>query len=106
MRLSLIGMSGSGKSSWSIKLSELGFKRFCCDDMITEKLDRDLTRPDGTCMKLGEWMGFPYEPHYEEYRKRHLYWRNASKKTVFMHKNCSSVNASGGPGAYAEIIPK
>lgn len=72
MRLSLIGMSGSGKSSWSIKLSELGFKRFCCDDMITEKLDRDLTRPDGTCMKLGEWMGFPYEPHYEERESKYL----------------------------------
>jgi len=72
MRLSLIGMSGSGKSSWSIKLSELGFKRFCCDDMITEKLDRDLTRPDGTCMKLGEWMGFPYEPHYEEVMRINL----------------------------------
>lgn len=72
MRLSLIGMSGSGKSSWSIKLSELGFKRFCCDDMITKKLARDLTRPDGTIMPLGEWMGFPYEPDYEKRESKYL----------------------------------
>ena len=72
MRLSLIGMSGSGKSSWSIKLSELGFKRFCCDDMITEKLAQDLTRPDGTRMQLGEWMGFPYEPEYEKRESKYL----------------------------------
>lgn len=72
MRLSLIGMSGSGKSSWSIKLSELGFKRFCCDDMITEKLAGDLARPDGTFMQLGEWMGFPYEPDYERRESKYL----------------------------------
>jgi shikimate kinase len=72
MRLSLIGMSGSGKSSWSIKLSELGFKRFCCDDMITEKLAGDLARPDGTLMQLGEWMGFPYEPDYERRESKYL----------------------------------
>ncbi|UCD89377.1 MAG: hypothetical protein JSW04_13290 [Desulfobacterales bacterium] len=72
MRLSLIGMSGSGKSSWSIKLSDLGFKRFCCDDMIKKKLARDLTKPDGTRMKLGEWMGFPYEPDYEEREAKYL----------------------------------
>ena len=72
MRLSLIGMSGSGKSSWSIKLSESGFKRFCCDDMITEKLARDLTRPDGTVMQLGEWMGFPYEPEYKKRESKYL----------------------------------
>ncbi len=72
MQLSLIGMSGTGKSSWSIKLSELGFKRFCCDDMIAAKLARDLTRPDGTVMHLGEWMGFPYEPDYEKRESKYL----------------------------------
>ena len=59
-------MSGSGKSKWSIKLSKLGFKRFCCDDLITEKLASELTRTDGTTIELGEWMGFPDEPQYKE----------------------------------------
>lgn len=65
-------MSGSGKSKWSIKLSELGFKRFCCDDLITEKLVSELTGTDGTVMELGEWMGFPYEPEYKERESKYL----------------------------------
>ena len=72
MRISLIGMSGSGKSLWSLKLSELGFKRFCCDDLITKKLLSQLMRPDQTYMELGEWMGFPYEPQYKERESTYL----------------------------------
>ena len=72
MYISLIGMSGSGKSKWSIKLSERGFKRFCCDDLITKKLASELTRSDGAIMELGEWMGFPYEPQYKERESKYL----------------------------------
>lgn len=72
MRLSLIGMAGSGKSYWSMKLVEHGFSRFCCDDLIAAKLDPELTRPDGTTMELGQWMGFPYEPHYRERESKYL----------------------------------
>jgi len=72
MRLSLIGMAGSGKSYWSRMLSRQGFTRFCCDDMIAEKLAPELKRPDGGTMKVSEWMGFPYEPYYEERESRYL----------------------------------
>ena len=72
MRLSLIGMSGSGKSHWSKRLAELGFHRFCCDEMIARSLSAELTRADGTVMDLGEWMGFPYEPNYKEREARYL----------------------------------
>jgi len=72
MRLSLIGMAGSGKSYWSMKLVEHGFRRFCCDDLIAAKLDPELTRPDGTTIELGQWMGFPYEPHYRERESKYL----------------------------------
>ena len=72
MRLSLIGMAGSGKSYWSRKLAEHGFRRFCCDDMIEAKLAPELTKPDGTMMKVAEWMGFPYEPHYQECESQYL----------------------------------
>jgi len=64
MRISLIGMAGSGKSYWSEKLAQHGFRRFCCDDLIAAKLAPGLTRPDGTTMEMGTWMGFPYERHY------------------------------------------
>ena len=72
MHISLIGMSGSGKSTWSRKLSGLGFKRICCDDLITEKLASELTRTNGTVMELGEWMGFPYESQYRERESKYL----------------------------------
>jgi shikimate kinase len=66
MRISLIGMAGSGKSYWSKRLAQHGFRRFCCDDLIAEKLSLDLTRPDGTKMEMGAWMGFPYERDYKQ----------------------------------------
>jgi shikimate kinase len=72
MRLSLIGMAGSGKSYWSIRLAEHGFRRFCCDDLIAAKLAPELTMPDGTTVKVGEWMGFPYRPQYKERESKYL----------------------------------
>jgi shikimate kinase len=72
MRLSLIGMAGSGKSYWSRKLSSQGFTRFCCDDMIADKLALELKRPDGKTMSVSEWMGFPYELYYPERESRYL----------------------------------
>ena len=55
-----------------MKLVEHGFRRFCCDDLIAAKLDPELTRPDGITMELGQWMGFPYEPHYRERESKYL----------------------------------
>ena len=72
MHLSLIGMSRSGKSHWSTKLVERGFGRFCCDDLISDKLAPELSRGDGTAMDLGEWMGFPYESQYKERESKYL----------------------------------
>ena len=72
MRISLIGMAGSGKSYWSKKLAHQGFKRFSCDDLIAAKLAPDLTRSDGTKMNMGKWMGFPYEYHYKKRESTYL----------------------------------
>ena len=72
MHVSLIGMSGSGKSHWSMKLEEVGFRRFCCDDMITARLGHELKSSDGCVMDLAEWMGFPYEPDYRRNEAKYL----------------------------------
>jgi len=72
MRLSLIGMAGSGKTHWSGKLEARGFRRFCCDDMIAEKLAPKLKKPGGTCMSVADWMGFPYEARYKDREDRYL----------------------------------
>jgi shikimate kinase len=65
-------MAGSGKSHWSKRLAAKGFHRFCCDDLIEEKLRCDLTAPDGTPLKLGPWMGFPWEWTYESREATYL----------------------------------
>jgi hypothetical protein len=72
MHLSLIGMAGSGKSHWSKKLARRGFRRFCCDDLIEDKLAHELKTPDGTSLPLGRWMGFPWEPRYGDREARYL----------------------------------
>ena len=72
MRLALIGMSGSGKSYWSAKLAERGFKYFGCDAMIAARLAPELIAPDEGRITMGEWMGFPYQPQYAECEARYL----------------------------------
>jgi hypothetical protein len=65
-------MSGIGKSYWSSKLVERGFKRFCCDDLIAKKLAPELKRPDGAIMSMGAWMGFPFESDYAKRQAQYL----------------------------------
>jgi len=72
MRVSLIGMAGSGKSFWSKRLAEQGFTRFCCDELIAEKLAPELTGTGGRPLTMGEWMGFPYKTGYEVREARYL----------------------------------
>ncbi len=72
MQLTLMGMSGCGKSHWSNALSRQGFQRFSCDELIAGKLSDCLKKQDGGVMELGEWMGFPFEPGYEDREKRYL----------------------------------
>lgn len=85
MKLSIVGMSGLGKSHWSKKLEEVGFKRFCCDELITRKLDGTLRRPDGTQMDLGEWMGFPFTPGYRARERTYLQKEGEVLKEIFDH---------------------
>jgi shikimate kinase len=82
MRLSLIGMSGSGKSYWSAKLAQQGFEHFCCDAMIAVKLAPDLIRPDESRMTMGEWMGFPYQPQYAEREAKYLTYEMAALREI------------------------
>jgi hypothetical protein len=65
-------MAGTGKSYWANKLAEHGFKLFCCDDLISKKLAPLLKRPDGTTMRMGEWMGFPFHAGYKKRESKYL----------------------------------
>ena len=68
-----------------MKLSEQGFRRLCCDDMIAHKLAPELTRPDGTVMELGHWMGFPYEPQHTVRASRYLACEKEALKGILEH---------------------
>ena len=74
MHLSLIGMSGTGKSHWSSRLGQLGFKLFCCDELIARRLKRELSTANGKMLSMGEWMGFPYEARYGQREAQYLHY--------------------------------
>ncbi|MBN1976566.1 MAG: hypothetical protein JW918_04115 [Anaerolineae bacterium] len=72
LRLSFIGMSGSGKSYWSARLARQGYRHFCCDALIAARLAPELIGPDESRVTMGEWMGFPYQPRYAECEAKYL----------------------------------
>ena len=83
MRLSLIAMSGSGKSYWSAKLAQLGFQHFDCDRRIASKLGPVLTGADGKLRSLGEWMGFPYQDGYPDRENQYLVYERQVLAEIF-----------------------
>lgn len=67
MIISLIGMSGVGKTFWSRKLQKVGFLHYDCDSLIAECLHAHLNKnKKSTVTDLGNWMGQPYETDYLE----------------------------------------
>lgn len=71
--MSLIGMSGAGKSHWAQKLGGAGFHMIGIDDRIEKKLAFELAA--GGYRGIGgvaEWMGWPDQPAYHEREKKYL----------------------------------
>lgn len=89
MHLSLTGMSGSGKSFWSARLAQHGFTCFCCDDRIAEKLAPFLDGEGDTIARLGRWMGFPFQPGYEEREVRYLLLERETVEEALRVLNCN-----------------
>ncbi len=72
MRLSLIGMAGTGKSYWTKRLAEQGFRAWCCDEMIQKRLESMQKEAKVETKTMGEWMGFPFDPGYGERQSKYL----------------------------------
>ncbi|HXP82465.1 MAG TPA: hypothetical protein VN976_21385 [Verrucomicrobiae bacterium] len=73
IKLSLIGMSGAGKSHWAQKLAAAGFRVISIDDRIEKKLAPELAA--GGHRGIGgvaAWMGWPDDPAYREHEKKYL----------------------------------
>lgn len=67
MHLTLIGMSGIGKSYWSQAMAPLGFQPICCDDLISHKLSTLTGRTLVGLEGVSQWLG---EPQQEGYTQR------------------------------------
>ena len=73
IKLSLIGMSGAGKSHWAQKLAAAGFRAISIDDRIEQRLAPELAA--GGYKGIGgvaAWMGWPDQPAYREREKKYL----------------------------------
>lgn len=71
--LSLIGMSGSGKTYWSDKLAECGFQRVSCDELIEERLAPELPRNREPGVRgMADWMGPPESDGFREREAHYL----------------------------------
>jgi shikimate kinase len=71
MFLTLVGMSGIGKTYWSQKIAAFGFKRFGCDDLISDRLAKE----EGVAAEdfpMHQWVGYPYEEQHASRAKRYL----------------------------------
>jgi len=73
IKLSFIGMSGSGKSHWAQKLAGAGFRVISIDDRIEKKLASALaTGGHRGIGGVAAWMGWPDDPAYREREKKYL----------------------------------
>lgn len=71
--LTLIGMSNIGKSYWSKRLEETGFKHIDCDGRIENKLrQRSAEIKNNGPAGLAEWMGYPYEERFKKTQAEYL----------------------------------
>jgi shikimate kinase len=72
MHLTLIGMSGIGKSYWSQALTSLGFQRICCDDLISHKLSALTGQILVGLEGVSDWLGEPEQEGYTERNNLYL----------------------------------
>ena len=72
VNIALIGMSGAGKSYWSKKMEENGYRRYNCDEMIAERLGPKIRGNGSTTINLAKWMGQPFSAGYIKAQKIYL----------------------------------
>ncbi len=72
--LTLIGMSGVGKSFWAERLREEGFTWLDCDRAIADSLTEllSLNADEAPVHAVGRWMGMPWRDGYPTRQARYL----------------------------------
>ena len=74
MVITLVGLSGSGKSYLAQRLAkEKGFTYIGCDDLIAQKLASGLTTGKlDSVNDVAQWMGEPYQENYKQREAQYL----------------------------------
>ena len=94
VKLSLIGMSGAGKSHWAQKMAAAGLRVISIDDRIEKKLAPELAA--GGYRGIGgvaAWMGWPDQPTYREREHKYLTYEIES-----MGEALNEIEAAAGEG--------
>jgi shikimate kinase len=90
--LTVIGMSGLGKSYWSKQLAQhAGFERFGCDQRIDQAVVEEI-KCMGTNDSPASWLGQPYSPHFAEREAIYL-----NLESSVMQDAVSFLRAPGAP---------
>lgn len=94
MILSLIGMSGVGKTTLAKKLEQKGFISFSCDNLIEERLKLLYPRRKfGGTQSMAKWMGQPYHKQYAASSKEYIELeKNVMRLLLNQTKNMEKVN--------------
>lgn len=71
MIVTLIGMSGAGKSAWAAKFAAHGFMLADCDALLASKLQSMVGPIGGSLEQGGQWMVLPHEADFQ--RREALY---------------------------------
>ena len=73
LRITLIGMSGAGKTFWTKKLAERGLPAISCDERIEARLAPRLASGGYAGINgVAAWMGWPDSPRYTEREAEYL----------------------------------
>jgi shikimate kinase len=98
--ITLVGMSGVGKSHWTKKFKQNGYLTFPIDDLINKNLDEVIDEGSGDknvdygkekVGKLALWMGFPGDARYKKNSKKYLELENEITLDC-LHKAIKSKN--------------
>ena len=72
-RIALVGMSGSGKTFWTKKLAEAGWRAISCDDLIEKRLGARLAAGNFSGIHgVAAWMGWPDDAGYGQREAEYL----------------------------------
>lgn len=106
MFLTLMGMSGVGKTVCAAKLAAHGFQVIDCDALIAARLQVIDSGSGRSLEEIGRWMGFPYEAEFRRREALYLACEQEVLRDVLAQATASTgtncVIDTGGSIIYAD----